>query len=297
MGALVAMKYPTSLFLKAADHTYVQCGTGGKAWSCWGGKTGGTAFNSSIGSTARAEAIANSDERAGITCYLVNGVCHQAANRILLPAGIIVSGARGYAVSSAIFGTYGKTGISFQPCFAPFNQRPDVKGDLPECVTGKLADVKEKNVMADSPPSEALRKHLTAVSQLYAKLEAQRDISQSDDAQFQSRLFESEISYRLGEDTSPKIKAGLIRAKKAVELQHKDLVQMLGNKAMSAVDFIKGFNLMTDKFQDDVASAINEVQYRKMFELNRDEKVILAIPESVAAAYGKETAKAVYGQI
>ena len=51
MGTLIAKKYPTKLFLKAADHTYVECGTGGKAWSCWGGKTGGTAFNSGTGTT------------------------------------------------------------------------------------------------------------------------------------------------------------------------------------------------------------------------------------------------------
>ena len=131
MGTLIAKKYPTKLFLKAADHTYVECSTGGKAWSCWGGKTGGTAFNSGTGSTRRADAIAESNEHAGITCYLVNGVCHQAANRILVSAGILVSTARGYALSQAVFGTYGRAGV--WPCSAPFNQQVGVTGDLPEC--------------------------------------------------------------------------------------------------------------------------------------------------------------------
>lgn len=66
----------------------VACGTLGKVWGCWGGKTGGTALRRAPGSTLRADRIAEPDERAGITCYLINGVCHQAANRILLPAGI-----------------------------------------------------------------------------------------------------------------------------------------------------------------------------------------------------------------
>jgi hypothetical protein len=82
MGTLVVKHYPTALFANAADHTYVECGTGGKAWSCWGGQTGGAVLRQATGSTKRADAIAEPNERAGITCYLINGVCHQAANRI-----------------------------------------------------------------------------------------------------------------------------------------------------------------------------------------------------------------------
>jgi hypothetical protein len=47
------------------------------------------------GSTLRADAIAEPDERAGITCYAINGVCQQAAKRILLAApGMTVAGAQ-----------------------------------------------------------------------------------------------------------------------------------------------------------------------------------------------------------
>lgn len=59
MGTLAAMKYPTKLLMKAVDHTYVQCGNGGKTWECWGGKTGGTAINSGTGSTKRADCMFN----------------------------------------------------------------------------------------------------------------------------------------------------------------------------------------------------------------------------------------------
>jgi hypothetical protein len=133
VGTLVVMRYPTSLFANLADHTYVACGTGAKAWSCWGGETGGTALRRSAGSTKRADAIARPNERAGIKCYLVNGVCHQAANRILLPAGITVRGARGYDVSEALFGTYGRPRGPFRTCRAPFERHPQVAGDLPAC--------------------------------------------------------------------------------------------------------------------------------------------------------------------
>ena len=131
MGTLIAMVYPTPLFANQADHTYVKCGTGKKAWSCWGGKSGGNVLRRNTGSTQRADKIAKLDEKAGIKCYLINGVCHQAANRILLPAGITVRGARGYSISEALFGTYGRVG--YWLCKSPFFQYKDVTGDLPVC--------------------------------------------------------------------------------------------------------------------------------------------------------------------
>lgn len=135
MGTLVAMAYRTTLFAKQADHTYVQCGTGKKSWGCWGGKTGGHKLRLGTGSTKRSGTIAGKDEKAGIKCYLVNGVCHQAANRILLPAAITVRGARGYTISESLFGTYGRVGV--WPCNSPFNQYESVTGDLEECAEAK----------------------------------------------------------------------------------------------------------------------------------------------------------------
>jgi len=137
MGKLVVMCYSTSLFANLADHTYVKCGTGGRAWGCWGGKTGGTELRRGTGSTKRADAIAEADERARIKCYLINGVCHQAANRILFPAGITVRGARGYDVSEALFGTYGRPRGPFGTCRSPFHKHAGITGDLPECVEAR----------------------------------------------------------------------------------------------------------------------------------------------------------------
>ena len=133
MGTLVAMRYATSLFADLADHTYVKCGTGAKAWSCWGGKTGGTELRRGVGSTNQADAIAESNERARISCYLINGVCHQAANRILFAASVTVRGARGYDVSEALFGTYGRPRGPFGTCRSPFNQNTGITGDMPQC--------------------------------------------------------------------------------------------------------------------------------------------------------------------
>ena len=85
MGTLVVMHYPLNYLAQLADHTYVKCATGGAAWKCWGGKTGGDELRRAPGSTNQANAIAETDEKGGIRCYLINGVCHQSANRILFP--------------------------------------------------------------------------------------------------------------------------------------------------------------------------------------------------------------------
>jgi len=88
MGTLVVMRYPTSLFANLADHTYVECGTGGKAWACWGGKSGGTALRRNAGSTKRADAIAAPNERAGIKCYLTKVLSGPELERFLgVPEG------------------------------------------------------------------------------------------------------------------------------------------------------------------------------------------------------------------
>ena len=284
MGMLVARKFPTKLFLDAADHTYVECGNGGKGWGCWGGKTGGTAFNSGNGSTNRADCIAQPNERAGITCYLVNGVCHQAANRILLPAGILVTAARGYAVSSAIFGPYGRVG--FWPCHAPFNQCPGIIGDLPQCGAARAPAPKIALL-------EGENRHIRAIKQSYNRLDIEATPLES--MKFHVDLFEREVKFRLGEDLGKAAK-GLRLAKESVELGHRHLATALAEKAMKPAEFIRSFNEMTLKFQDDIAAAISEDQYRRLLDLGRDEKVVLADPEIIDEVYGKGTADEVYGK-
>src|SRR5271166_3880926 len=52
-------------------------------------------------------ALSQPNSTAGIS-YLKTGVCHQAANRILHPAGVTVAGCQTFGVSQMIFGVYGK---------------------------------------------------------------------------------------------------------------------------------------------------------------------------------------------
>src|SRR5450830_265265 len=253
MGTLIAKKYPTKLFLKAADHTYVECGTGAKAWSCCGGKTGGTAFNSRTGSTVRADTIAQPNERANITCYLVNGVCHQAANRILLPAGILVTGARGYGLSQAIFGAYGK--VMGGRCHAPFNQYSGITGDLSAC-TPAAGDATHTRATAEQTRRQKFRNSLLRM--LDKRAAGTHDALER--MRINVRAFEREVRFELDGELSDKTAQGLREAKGKADLEHFRLCENFERQEVNAVQFVKGFNRMTVNFQDDLANVLSEAQ-------------------------------------
>lgn len=98
------------------DHTYVTSSDNYR-WNCWGRSDGGRILCQGEGDSAVANCLAQHqppdgnllEECAGLEHYLIDGVCHQAANRILFPAGRIVDQAGGYSISSFLFGTYGRS--------------------------------------------------------------------------------------------------------------------------------------------------------------------------------------------
>jgi hypothetical protein len=288
MGTLIAKAYPTKLAIGFADHTYVECGTGGKAWGCWGGKTGGRVINQGTGSTRRADAIAEPNERAGITCYMVNGVCHQAANRILLPANILVTAAKGYSLSLSIFGTYGKV-IGGLGCSAPFNQQPGVRGDLLECASGGAASTSR----SASKASETARRHIGALKRLYVKRGATAQTA-LDELNASLSAFLLEVKFSLP-TARPKDILGLRQAKSKADLEHRRICENLSKKEIEPVAFVKAFNDMTDLFQDEAANALPATQYRQFFSTERGEHIYLPDPQILDEQFGGGTALAVYG--
>jgi len=90
-----------------ADHTFA-ISSDGKVWPCWGSAntSKAKAIAAGSGDSALADCISQRKSRAGIA-YGLSGVCHQTANRILDPASVLVSAARGYWASQLVFGTYG----------------------------------------------------------------------------------------------------------------------------------------------------------------------------------------------
>ncbi|WP_460415294.1 hypothetical protein [Pseudomonas sp. microsymbiont 2] len=285
MGTLVAKKYPTKLFLKAADHTYVECGTGGKAWGCWGGKTGGTAFNQGSGSTRRADMIAGPDGRAGIRRYLIDGVCHQAANRILTAANILVSGARGYALSVSIYGTYGR---------GTFDRHDDVTGDIPECVEKPRL---MSSTLVPEPAALPSEKALVRSNKAFYRRMQDKITTPQDALDFNMRAFDRLLDHLPPLKLSETSRQGLIDAKFHVEtmLFSLDHEQRLQN--VEPAQLVEQINRMTLTFQDEAANALTPRQYEQVYGVSVDERLILADPDIVSQAFGAGVSRAVFGNL
>jgi hypothetical protein len=119
------MGYALMIIGNVADHTYV-VSSHGQIWPCHGRSTGGTLICRGTGNTAEAACLSQTNGQAGIV-YGITGVCHQTANRILLPSGQTVSRAHGYRGSCYMWGTYGleiTTGRCYSP---PSNPWPELQ--------------------------------------------------------------------------------------------------------------------------------------------------------------------------
>jgi len=284
MGTLIGKAY--HILSGTADHTYVECGTGKVGWSCWGGKTGGDEIARGTGSTNQANAIAGANERGGITCYAINGVCHQAANRILWPTRVLVSAARGYWVSSSLYGTYGRENPNFfHVCEAPFDQHNGVTGDLPDCMEAmKLAadsaylstrhfELADRDISAEKAFAEAAMALHTKTRSLAAANNGEVQLS------FQQEHFSLQSRYRLGSLYGKDLGQTLNNLITDVEKERSELERAYAGKDLTLNDFADRFNELTVKFQDYMAETLAPEQYRAYFSLERTERVKLLDPD------------------
>lgn len=289
MGTLVVRHYPTKLFLKAADHTYVECGTGAKGWKCWGGKAGGKFLRSATGSTLRANSVAKPNEKAGIKCYLVNGVCHQAANRILDQSNITVDGARGYSLSMSLYGVLGREKVIPGLCKAPFDKYPGVNGDLPACVGSTVRPTSEDMGINFNPGLRDFEDvhYMSAVHDLY---NVHAEDLQSLDAQFENQMqhFKLFVEHKLGFPLEQGYTLDIERlfaARERFESQRLEAEQVL-SATRDGRAFVETIDELTLKFQDDVAESMDGQSYFNLLNLPPDERIILSDPDSVEEAYG-----------
>ncbi len=270
MGQLIAKRYRTSMMAYLADHTYVECGAG-KAWGCFGGSKNGEAISAGEGSTARANAIAEPNGEAGVGRYLIDGVCHQAANRILLPANRLVTEARGYWLSVSIFGTYGRSA---------FNMRPDVMGDLEACVSSKTSTT----LRARDIPSGTLR---LIRSNRASMARFDFKTSSSELATFNVNRFMKDLSLQRQIQSPKSSLSGLKLAKNTTELFLDFMGKELRNDKIGPVEYVREFDRMTDKFQDDAANALSKDDFVRVFRVSPEERIRLSDPESVDMVFGR----------
>jgi len=147
-----------------ADHTYVigvDQKTGDRlVWNCGGAYEGGRELTQGQADGLKCDCISLRKEdiklaggMAGIR-YGIDGVCHQAANRIMYPAGLIVSKARGWKLSSYIYGRLGLNAPDGKgrPLWDSILKRcMNIDADVPEelRLSDELAPIEEDLVKAE----------------------------------------------------------------------------------------------------------------------------------------------------
>lgn len=322
LGILIAKSRPINVTdqnqFKGAHHTYVECGTGKKGWACWGGKTGGSFLTQGKGSTLRADKIAEPNERANIKVYLVNGVCHQAANRILFPAKELVTRCIGYSLSESLYGPYGRPYL-----IAPFNQHRNESGDLRECTQRSLVAKVAKETTDDegllSPQNgsqialsrdeqialpqrdatirqnenptylevnKGLSTYINRVIRIYDGLEREKNVKKSLSIStlinFSTSLFELMLEYRFKNSrlSRPEI-LDLLRVRNSFEESRINLDKSYLAQEMHVFEFADRFNELTIDFQWQIANTINPEKYITLFNTSPDEPIILADEEII----------------
>jgi hypothetical protein len=108
------------------------------------------------------------------------------------------------------------------------------------------------------------------------------------------KLFSREVKLRLTSLT-PKSERELRVAKESAELRHWNLIDARNRDGMRDAEFVKEFNAMTQKFQDDIASALSGTQYQRLMGTKANERLTLADPSIVKALFGPDAALEVYG--
>lgn len=279
MGTLIAKGYPTKLVFGAADHTYVECGTGRRGWKCFGGKSGGKLIRRANGSTRRANAIATKDEDGGLKCYGINGVCHQAANRILFPASMTVEGARGYGVSQGMFGTYGREG--FGPCRSPFHRHPDVSGDLANCRASEGDD----RVEASEGLTVERRADATFVREQAAIYDARANWLEKPNPDpdeieaFHLELFDHMLQFKLGPLLLDDVRARLLEIRREVERRFLRIELRHAEGELEGPPLAEAVNGLAVDLQNGVAAATTDAQYESLFGLKKYEVVLVIDPD------------------
>jgi hypothetical protein len=297
MGTLIGMTIPLNIVIigKLADHTYVEC-TGGKTWKCWGRSAGGRNIASGSASTKRADAIATqngtaSNQCAGLQLYLVNGVCHQAANRILIQTGKTIKAAHGYWLSSSLFGPYGR--VLFWPVSSPFDKYASVNGDLSECIDSGNAS-QESPPLEDSPRE---KQYFKEALDLYDKAEsvvkekAAEAMEVEDVKVLQMELFKLMIDFRLGSALDNALAKNLEEVREKTESVISENETTYRKEEKSAIEFVDAFNEATIKFQDEMANTLNAEEYQMLFDQKREagDHLLLADPEILTEAYKIDT--------
>jgi hypothetical protein len=217
------------------DHTYATS-SDGHLWSCFGRDSGGLILDRGTGDSALADCLAHPIRHphvyAGIT-YGLTGLCHQAANRILYPAGIKVARAKGYGGSVFAFGEYG---------LGPWREK-DV------CVKMAASSV--------APPSEGGKSQMPS--------ETAKQSPSLTPEEMERQEFQALADVSLGEGYDPVKLAQVGQLRLGLRSEQARLVRQLGNRHISRLQYLNLLNELLTRTYSECAKILGTQDFEKLF--------------------------------
>jgi hypothetical protein len=168
-----------------------------------------------------------------------------------------------------------------------------VTGDLAECVDAPGASRGEESVLpASLTDADKLDwQYIQGVLDIYAEaapMMKAESVDAGDAKDFSVRLFMYMAEFHLGNMLDKALSKNLREVRDTIETIQVKAETAYANKDMSPKEFVDDFDQITIKFQDEMASVMKPEQYRTVFDLQPDERIVLADREIVKTAFGIE---------
>ncbi len=259
--ALISGYAVAALNLKWWDHTYVRSNDA-YAWGCFGRNSAGQLLDSAMGDSSVADCLAKPIQLpriyAGIS-YGLTGVCHQAANRILYPAGITVAAAKGYGLSMVTWGTYGRGAwpqrdqcvqlVSTQVPALPKGDEPDMQS---KTLSGKVHAIHQR---AFNNPAYA-----DSASVSRAELQALADAS-------------------LGVQYDQAKIAMIINLQQTLHQEQESLVRQFDGQFLSKKQYLERLNALLHRIYSECEKILGSQDFEKLFGAPLDQVVHMVDPD------------------
>ncbi|WP_272513968.1 hypothetical protein [Bacillus cereus] len=251
--------YAIGVGITAADHTYVKSNDG-CTWPCFGRSTCGHEICSGSGDSQKCNELAGPDSHAEIK-YSITGVCHQAANRILIPTGQTVKEAGYYSLSTSVYGIYGTDANEF---FDKHHIKP--------------LDFEIYNNSADE--IELIKN----VQNLY--LFSNEDCNNTDSPiDLLVKEFELSVQYKLNNSVSNALMGGLKKMLKNFHIKKEELANDLNSQKLTPKEYADEINKEILVMLSSFSKKLTTEEFKKIFGLMPGEQINLVDPEIMAKEY------------
>ncbi len=278
MSILTGYAIPTGIF--GTDHTYAKSDNPAFTWPCWGRSADGREICRGNGNALVANCLSQPNSWAGII-YGVTGVCHQTANRILYPAGITVSGAGGYWLSTLAYGIYG-TPVSM----------PEWLARLLVCTS--MGGLSSTNLLAansmekGSSPEDRERAYLQKVISMYSKevgkpKKVDNAIMKSESISLSGEELKLMMEYRLGKSLDPKAISEILKRQADFIAEKHEMDQDLYGADLHGEEYAKRGNDRFGELSRNLAEILGKEQFEKIFGLAPPKGSFSLIDPDIAA--------------